>query len=319
MKRIIAVFLLAAASAAIAEVGYPNKPLKWIVSDNPGSITDIRARQIGAKLSEGLGQPVVIENRPGGSMIIGADLAAHSAPDGYTVYMGNMVTHGLNPLLFKALPYRPEEDFIPISLISSGPLVLVVNPDLPARTVSELVALAKSQPGRISYGAIGHGSLSQLVMEQLKSETGVEFSVVPYKSTATYIQDVIAGHLPVALNYWIVVGPQVKAGKLRALAVAARHRLSAAPDVPTFAEAGYENVDGASWQGMFVPAGTPRPIVNRLHSELVRVLSMPDIKNPIVDSGSEVGGNTPDEFAAYIRADRAKWKAAIEAAGIAPQ
>jgi tripartite-type tricarboxylate transporter receptor subunit TctC len=315
----IILILLALPAAAFAQPAYPTKPIKWIVSDSPGSITDIRSRQIGAKLAQGLGQPVVIDNRPGGSMIIGAEAAARSPADGHTMYMGNMVTHGLNPLLFKSLSYRPDEDFIPVSLISSGPLILVVNPGVPARTLSELVELARSRPGEIGYGAIGHGSLTQLVMEQLKRQTGAPFMIVPYKSTGTYVQDIVAGHLPVGLNYWLLVGPQIRSGKLRALAVASRQRLAVAPEIPTFAEAGYDVIDGSSWQGLFVPAGTPRPIVTRLQAELARALAMPDVRDPIVESGSTVGGNSPEEFAAFIRADRAKLKAAVEAAGIEPQ
>lgn len=309
--------VLAIAFAAHAQP-YPTKPLKLIVSDGAGSMSDLRARQVGARLGEALGQPVVIENRPGGSMAIGAEAAARSAPDGYTLFLGNVVTHSLNPFLFKTLSYRPEEDFTPVTMLSSGPLVLVVNPKLPVHSLEELIALAKSQPGKLSYGVIGQGSPGHIVMEQVKALRQAQFEVVPYKSSAQYLQDLMAGHLHIALSFWPVLGSQVKAGKLRALAVAGPRRLEAAPDVPTFEEAGLPGVEGSAWQGIMVPAATPAAIVKRLHVEIARVLNQADIHSVIVDNGSMVGGNTPEDFAAFIRADRARWKKAVTDARIEP-
>jgi tripartite-type tricarboxylate transporter receptor subunit TctC len=296
---------------------YPDRPLKLIVADGPGSDSEVRARLIAAKLGEGLGQPVVIENKPGGSMAIAAETAATSAPDGYTLFLGNVVTHSLNPFLFKSLAYNPT-DLVPVTLVSTGPLLLVVHPSVPARTLEELVALGRSQPGKLNYGAIGSGSPNHLIMEQVKAARGADFLLVPYKSTANYIQDQIAGHIQLSLNYWVIVGPHVKAGKLRALAVAAPKRLTAAPDIPTFEEAGVPGIEGSSWQGIMVPRGTPRPIVTRLHAELVRVLGLPDVRASILDTGSEIGGNTPEEFGSFIRADRERWKKAVEAAKVQP-
>ena len=316
MKRWFLAAVLAVSLAAHAQA-FPAKPLKLIVADGPGSVSDVRARIIAARMSEGLGQPVVIDNRPGGSMAIAAEAAATAPPDGYTLFLGNVVTHSLNPFLFKSLAYRPE-DFIPVTLVSAGPLVLVVHPDVAARSLDELLALGRNQPGKLNYGAIGNGSPGHLIMEQLKAARGADFTLVPYKSTAQYIQDQIAGHLQLSLNYWAVVGGHVKAGKLRALGVAAPTRLSAAPDIPTFEELGVAGIEGSSWQGIMVPAGTPRALVARLHAELVRVLNLPDVKASIVDTGSEVGGNTPEEFAAFIRADRERWRKAVQAARVQP-
>ena len=308
---------LALGVAAIAAQGqpYPSKPLKLIVADGPGSASDMRARVIGAKLGEALGQPVVVENRPGGSMIIGAEAAAKSAPDGYTLFFGNIVTHSLNPYLFKTLSYNPD-DLAPVTLVSAGPLFLVVNPQVPAKSLDELLALAKTES--FSYGAIGQGSPGHVIMEQIKSLRGARFELVAYKTTAQYIQDLIGGHLKVSLNYWSIVGPHVRAGRLRALAMTGARRLDVAPDIPTFAEAGLPLIEGAGWQGVMVPAGTPRPIVNRLHAEVAKILAMPDVRNPLIETGAEVGGNTPEEFAAYIRADRERWKKAIGDAKIEP-
>jgi tripartite-type tricarboxylate transporter receptor subunit TctC len=268
-------------------------------------------------MTEGLGQAVVVENKPGGSMTIAAEAAAAAPPDGYTIFLGNVVTHSLNPFLFKSLAYKPDA-FIPVTLVSAGPLVLVVHPGVPARSLQELVALGRARPGKLNYGAIGNGTPGHLIMEQVKAAHGADFVLVPYKSTAQYIQDQVAGHIDLSLNYWVVLGPHVKAGRLRALAVAAPRRLSAAPDIPTFEEAGVGNIEGSSWQGIMAPAGTPRAVVARLHAELVRVLNLPDIRASIVDTGSEVGGNAPEEFAAFIRADRERWKRAVEAAKIEP-
>jgi tripartite-type tricarboxylate transporter receptor subunit TctC len=315
--RIVVALLFAALALTARAQDYPSKPIRLIVADGPGSVSDVRARQLAARMTEGLGQTVVVENKPGGSMTIAAESAVNAPPDGYTIFLGNVVTHSLNPFLFRKLSYNPDT-LVPVTMVSAGPLILVVHPSVPAQTLEELVALGRSQPGKLNYGAIGNGSPGHLIMEQVKAARGADFVLVPYKSTAQYIQDQIAGHLQLSLNYWVVIGPHVKAGRLRALAVAAPKRLSAAPDIPTFEEAGVKGVEGSSWQGIMVPAGTPRPIVNRLHAELVRVLALPDVRASIVDTGSEIGGNSPEEFGAFIRADRERWRKAVAASNIEP-
>jgi len=298
---------------------YPAKPLRLIVADAPGGSSDLRARQVAPKLAEALGQPVVIDNRPGGSMIIAAEMAARAPADGYTLFLGNVVTHSLNPLLFKSLPYRADRDFVPVTLVTMGALVVVVHPQVQAATLPELVALAKARPNQIQYGGIGRGSPQYLVMEQLKAATGAQFMFVPYKSVSTSVQDLVGGHMPVGLQFWSVIGGMVKSGKLRAVAVAAPRRLEVAPDIPTFAESGVPDVVGYGWQGIFVPAGTPQAIVARLHAELARVFQLQEIRNPIIETGAEPGGNTPEEFASFIRADQERSKKAADLAGLVPE
>ena len=318
MKTLAALLLACAAALPAQSQSYPTRPVKLIVADGPGSVSDVRARLIAAKMTEGLGQPVVIENKPGGSMTIAAEAAATAPADGYTLFLGNVVTHSLNPFLFKSLGYKPE-DLAPVTMVSAGPLVLVVHPSVPARSLEELAALGRSQPGKLTYGAIGNGSPGHLIMEQVKAVRGADFLLVPYKATGQYIQDQIAGHVHLSLNYWVILGPHVKAGRLRALAVAAPRRLTAAPEIPTFDEAGIPGVEGSSWQGIMVPAATPRAVVTRLHAELVRVLNLPDVRASILDTGSEIGGNTPEEFGAFIRADRERWRRAVADAKVQPQ
>jgi tripartite-type tricarboxylate transporter receptor subunit TctC len=318
MKAAFLALLLAFTPATVAAQSYPSRPLKLIVPDGSGGVADLRARHIAQKLSERLGQAVVVDNRPGGSMIIAAEGAARAAADGYTLFMGNVVTHSLNPHLFRNLPYRPDEDFTPVTMISSGPLVLVVGSSLAVSTLEDLIALAKARPGTLSYGAVGQGSPTHIVMEQIKALRGADFQFVGYKSTGQFIQDLVAGHLQVSLNFWSILGPHVKSGKLRALGVTARKRLEVAPDVPTFAEAGLPGMEASAWQGIMVPAGTPGPIVVRLYEEIARVLESPDIRRTIVDTGAELGGNTPESFAAFLRADRERWKNAVAHARIPP-
>jgi tripartite-type tricarboxylate transporter receptor subunit TctC len=316
--RLLLLLALALSAGAFSQ-SYPSKPVRLIVPDGPGGPSDLRSRQLAAKLSETLGQPVIVDNRPGGSMIIGAEAAAKSPPDGYTLLMGNIVTHSLNPLLFKSLPYRPAQDFIPVTMVSAGPLVLVVNPQVQAKSLGELIAAAKARPEQIQYGILGRGSPGHLLVERLTAASGARFVAVPYKSTGTFIQDLLGGHLPMALNYWSIVGPHVKSGKLRALAVASSRRLEVAPEIPTFAEAGVAGIEGYGWQGIFVPAGTPRPILVKLHSEIARALNAPEIRSAIIETGAEPGGNSPEQFAAMIVADQERWKKAAAEAGIAPE
>lgn len=320
MKSRFAVFVsLVFFSCGVFAQTYPAKPLRLIVSDGTGSVADMRARQLGVKLTEFLGQAVVIDNRPGGNMIIGAEAAARAPADGHTLFLGNCVTHVNNPMLFRNLPYRPEEDFVPVTALSAGPLIFAVNAQLPAGNLAELVALGKTRPGQIAYGAVGRGGAAHLLMEQVKSVTGADFNLVPYKSLGTALQDVVAGHLPVFPYYWSSLLPHVKSGKVKALAVAATRRLAAAPDIPTTAEAGFPGIEGGCWQGIFVPTGTPKPVIARLREEIARVLNLPEIRNQLIETGAEVGGNTPEEFAAFIRADRVRSKKIYEVAGITPE
>jgi len=297
-----------AISCAAWSQPYPAKPIRFIVPDGPSSVSDLRARQIGAKLSEQVGQPVVIDNRAGANYILGAEAAAKAPADGYTIFMGSIVTHSLNPLLYKSLPYRANEDFVPVTMVSAGPLILVVHPSVGASTARELVNLSNARPDQLGYGVVGLGSSGHLVMEQLKRETGARFVMVPYKASGAFIQDLVGGHLSLALYYWSIVGPHVKSGKVKAIAVASTSRLMVAPEIPTFAESGIPGIEGYAWQGVFVPARTPPGVVAKLHAELSRAIQSPEIRNQLIETGAEVGGNTPDQFAAMIRSDQEKWR-----------
>jgi tripartite-type tricarboxylate transporter receptor subunit TctC len=312
------VLLLASGGLALAQ-GYPAKPIRFIVPEGPGSASDLRARQIAPSLAATLSQAVVVDNRPGASMIIGAEAAAKSPSDGHTSFMGTIVTHSLNPLLFKSLPYRPDEDFIAVTAVTAAPPVLTVGPSVGVTTMRELIDLAKKQPGSVGYGSLGRGAPQYLLMEQISSASDATFVLAQYKSAGTYIQDVLGGHLHIAFYYWSIVGPHVRAGKLKALAVAADRRLEVAPEIPTLAEAGFPGIEGSAWQGIFVPAGTPPTVVARLHRELARILNLPEIRNSIIEAGAEPGGNSPEEFAAFVRADRAKWKKVAEKVNLVPE
>jgi tripartite-type tricarboxylate transporter receptor subunit TctC len=312
---------LALAVSFIAATGFaqefPSRPLRVIVAEGPGGPTDLRSRQIGAKLSEFLGQPVITENRPGANMILAAQAAARAPADGYTLFMGNSGTHTTNPLLFKSLPYRADEDFAPVTLVTAGPFILVASAQTPAASLAQFLALAKDRPGELNYGSIA--TPVHVAMQMVISATGVQLVHVPYKSIGPVLQDLISGRLHAGFTFWSVIGPHVKSGKLRALAVAAPRRLSVAPDIPTFAEAGLPGIEATGWSGIFVPAGTPKPIVARLHAEIAGILNLAEIRNQIIETGAEPGGNSPEEFAAYIRADRARWKRAMEDAKISAE
>ncbi len=307
-------------SAGFAQAqSYPTRPVRFIVPEGPGSASDLRARQIAPSLAAALSQAVVVDNRPGASMIIGAEAAAKSPGDGHTIFMGTIVTHSLNPLLFKSLPYHPEEDFIAVTAVTAAPPVLTVGPAAGVMTMRELIDLAKKQPGSVGYGSLGRGAPQYLLMEEISSASGATFVLVQYKSAGTYIQDVLGGHLHIAFYYWSIVGPHVRAGKLKALAVAANRRLEVAPEIPTLAEAGLPGIGGSAWQGIFVPAGTPPPVVARLYRELARIMNLPEIRNSIIEAGAEPGGNSPEEFAAFVRADRARWKNVAEKVNLVPE
>jgi tripartite-type tricarboxylate transporter receptor subunit TctC len=313
------VFLgLGASDSAIAQT-YPNKPIKLIVAASPGGTNDLRARQIAPKLSEALGQPVVVDNRPGGNGIIAAQAVAQAPADGHTLLLGNSSLIALNLWLFKTLPYNAEKDFIPVTLVAAGPLILAINPKVPATSLAELVALAKSRPGQMSYSTAGRGGPQMLLMEQIKAKSGVDIVSVGYKSNGAEIPDLIAGHIQIGFNYWSVLSPYVKSGKLRALAVASANRLAVAPEIPTLSEAGFAGMEVLGWNGMFVAVGTPKVVVDKLQAEIARALKLPEIRDSIIDTGAEVGGNSSDEFAAFVRADRIKMGKWIEQLKIAPE
>ena len=296
---------------------FPSKPIRIILPVGPGTPSDLRARQVAAGFSEVFGQNLIVDNRPGANGFIAAEAAARAPADGYTLFMGNFLTHVYNPWLFRKMPYRDIEDFAPVTLISGGPLMLAVNPQLPVRSVAELLALAKTKPGELNYGVGARAT--EVVMQQIKRATGINLVGVPYKTSGADLADAIAGHVQITFNYWSVLEPLVKSGKLRAIAVAAPIRQAAAPDVPTFTEAGVPGVEMFGWVGLFVPAGTPPDIVGRLQKGVAQILHAPALRDEIIRSGGMVGGNSTEEFNAFWRTYRARTGQALAEAGIAPE
>jgi tripartite-type tricarboxylate transporter receptor subunit TctC len=318
MRSIIALVAALAAVPVWAETAYPSKPVRFIVPSSAGGGTDIIARALSQKLSEALGQQFVVENRPGAGQMIGIELAAKAPADGHTILMVAS-TLAINPIMYKKVSYDPVRDFAPITQAASLPNVLVVHPSLPVKSVAELIALAKREPGRIAYASAGIGTSPQMSVELLKSLAGIDLLHVPYKGTAPGVIDVLAGQVKVMTPNVLTALPYIKSGRLRALAVTSAKRSEALPDVPTMAEAGVPGYESVQWYGVLAPAGTPREIVERLHVEIAKALRAGDVRERLAADGAEPVGSSPDEFAAFIRAEIAKWAKVAKAAGIQPE
>lgn len=307
--------IAAVVSASAAAQEYPARPLRIIVAYTPAGATDILARAIGQKMSESWGQPVIVDNRPGAAGNIGTEIAAKSAPDGYTLLMATAGTHGINPSLYRKLAWAPR-DFTGVSLVAMVPNILVVNNALPVKSVKELIAYAKANPGKLSYGSPGLGSTAHLSMELFKSMTGTQMTHVPYKGSAGVMADVMSGQIALTMDNIPPYLPQVKAGKLRALAVSPAKRTPAAPDLPTVAEAGVPGYDSGAWFGLVAPTGTPRAVIDKLATETQRILKLPDVRERISALGAEIVGNAPDEFNAFMKSELAKWAKVIQEANV---
>ena len=314
VKGLVALMLAAFASTANAQA-WPAKPIKWIVPFAPGGTTDILARTIGEKLARALGQPVIIENKPGAGGGVGAEFTAKAPPDGYTIMGGTISTHAINASLYKSLPYDPVKDFVPITLIVRLPNMLVVNPDVPAKNVAELIALLKANPAKYTFASSGNGTSQHLSGELFKAMAGVEMQHIPYKGSPPALQDVVSGQVTMTFDNITTAWPLAKAGKLRALAVTTAKRASIAPDVPTLAESGLPGYEVGSWQGVFAPAGTPPEIVKRLNAEIVKIINLPDVKEKLLGLGAEPVGNTPEEFAVLVKAEIVKWADVVKKSG----
>jgi tripartite-type tricarboxylate transporter receptor subunit TctC len=293
---------------------YPNKPIRFIAG-GAGSPADMRVRQVAEKLRESLGQPVVVDNRPGANGAIGAKLAAKAPPDGYTLFNCSTL-HALNDLLNPDPSTRLNRELAPITRLTLGFPILAVNPSIPAQSLQGFIALAKAKPGALSYAASSQGSTQHLLGELIKLRAGINIRAISYKFTSQEIPDVLGGHINATLNYFNILGPHIANGKLRALAVASAKRLQAAPDIATMAEAGLPGAEATGWNGVCVPAGVPQPVIDLLHRELVKALNDPVIKNQIIETGATAGGERPDEFAEFIRVESAKWDKVIKDAGI---
>jgi len=295
---------------------YPARPLKIIMSFPAGGPTDILVRLLAQKLTEAWGQNVIIDNRPGGGGVIGAAVAAKSPPDGYSMYLGGITTMAVAPFVQKNLPYDPLRDFLPVTQTTVSPLMLMTHPSLPAKTLKEFIAFARARPGQINYASSGPGGSGHLAGELFQSMTKTQLVHVPYRGAPPGLTDLMAGQVQAMFGTLLAAVPHVRSGKLRAVAVTGPRRSIAVPEVPTFTEAGLPGYDASSWNGVFVPAGTPPAIVARLNAELVRILRAPGVLDRLAADGPVAVGNSPDEFTAYIRAEQAKWSRTIRESGI---
>jgi tripartite-type tricarboxylate transporter receptor subunit TctC len=306
------------AATSVAQSNYPTRPVRFIVPSSAGGGTDIITRALAVKLAERLGQPFVVENRPGATGIIGYEMLAKAEPDGHTILTApSAIT--INPLLYKKVPYDVLRDYAPVTLIATVPNILLVHPSVPAQSLKELIALAKAQPGHLHYASAGLGSSPHMSMELLKGMAGINVSHVPYKGTGPGLIDLLAGRVSAMMTNVLSAVPHIKSGKLRALGVSGSKRSSVLADVPTIAEAGVAGYDVMQWYGVLAPAGTPRDIVLRLHAEIVRALELPDVKERLAADGAEAVGSTPDVFGALIRSEVERWAAVAKNAGIQPE
>jgi tripartite-type tricarboxylate transporter receptor subunit TctC len=316
LARCIAACALAllGAPAALAQ-GYPSRPIHFVVPYPAGGPLDTVARLLGQRVSESVREPVIVENKPGAGGNIGADMVAKAPPDGYTILMGAVATHAINPTLYKSIPYDPMKDFAPITQVASTPNVLVVNSSLPVSSVKDFIAYAKAHPNALNFGSGSTGSAGHLAGELFKTMAGVQMVHVPYKGAGPAMQDLIGGQIQLMFDNLASSLGQIHAGKVKALAVTTAKRSSLAPELPTIAESGLPGFDISTWFGVFAPGATPRDIVERLHAEFVKALAAPDVHEAMLKLGAEPVGNTPEEFAAYIRSEAQKYAKVIKASG----
>jgi len=317
MARLIAWTIAAVLSSSLAwGQPYPAKPIKLVAPSTPGDAPDVIARLVADKLSPALGQQVVVENRPGAGGVVGSDYVAKALPDGYTLIMGNAGSHGINAAVYSKLPYDIQKDFAPVSQVAVAPNVMVINPSVPANSVSEFIAYAKANPGKLSYASGGNGSSAHMSMELFKSMSGIDIQHVPYKGSSPALTDVVSGQVVAFIGNMPPTVPLIKAGKLRALAVTTKSRSTLMPELPTITEAGLPGFETVAWFGVLAPAGTPPEIVNRLSAEIAKIVKSPEMREKLVAMGAEPVGGTPDEFRAVIDRDIAKWKPLAQKVGI---
>ena len=307
-----AALAIACASAPVHAQVYPAKSIRLVVPYPSGGGTDFFARAVGAQLSQQMGQQVVVENRPGAATLIGAEAVAKSAPDGYTVLLGDTATFAVNPTLYKKLPYDPSKDLSPVTMTGRFALLLVVNPaKLKTASVKELVEEAKKYPGKFDYASPGPGSPHHLAMEMFKQRTGTQFTHVPYKGAAPAIQDLLSGQIPLMFLDLAAGAPQIKAGKLKALAVASDKRIAALPDLPTVAESGVPGFEAWAWQALAVPDATPKDIIAKLNAEYRKAIQTPELRQKLIDAGIDPLESSPADASAYIRSEALKWSKVI--------
>ena len=319
----LSIFLLSCvtilASAALAQINYPNKPINFIVPYGAGGSADSRSRQIAQKMSVILKQPIVIDNKPGAGGNIGTEFVARAAPDGYTIGMGNFAPMAVNKTLFGNLRYDPEADLSPVMLVEKGPLVLVVNPNSSYKTIQDIVNAAKAKPGVLTFSSGGIGGSHQLSAELFELNAGISMIHVPYKSGSAALTDLMAGNVDLMFDQMYSAVPSIKADKLRPIAITSKKRSPLLPNVPSFAELGYPKVEVLNWQGLIVPKGTPKAIIDQLNAAANEALKDPQLRELMLSQGNEIGGGSPAEFAALIKAEAAKWSAVVKSANIKPE
>ena len=305
----------ALAPAAVGQPAFPTKPIRIVVPFPPGGTTDILARAAAQKMTEAWKEQAVVDNRPGAGGNIGAELVARSPADGYTLLMGTVGTHAINASLYAKMPYDHVKDFAPVILVAAVPNVLVVHPSLPVHSVAELIAYAKANPGKLNFASSGSGTSIHLAGELFKVMAGVQMTHVPYKGSAPAISDLLGGQVQLMFDNLPSALPQIKAGKLRALAVTSAQRASALPDVPTIAESGLPGYEASSWFGLLAPAGTPQDVVAKINGEVARWLASPEAKEKLLSQGANAAGGTPEDFVRHIAAESAKWQQVVRASG----
>jgi len=304
---------------SLAQSNYPNKPINFIVPYGAGGSADSRSRQIAQKMSVILKQPIVIDNKPGAGGNIGTEFVARAAPDGYTIGMGNFAPMAVNKTLFGNLRYDPETDLSPVILVEKGPLVLVVNPNSPYKTIGDIVAAAKAKPGVLTFSSGGIGGSHQLSAELFELNAGISMIHVPYKSGSAALTDLMAGNVDLMFDQMYSAVPSIKADKLRPIAITSKKRSPLLPNVPSFAELGYPKVEVLNWQGLIVPKGTPKAIIDKLNAAANEALKDPALRELMLSQGNEIGGGSPAEFAALIKTEAAKWSAVVKSANIKPE
>ena len=315
----LAAVALAFAAASAAAQCYPAKPVRFVVPYAPGGSTDTLARTIGLKLTELLGQQVVVDNRPGANGNIGMEIVAHAVPDGYTIVLGYIANLGIGPSLYDKMPYDPVKDFAPVTQVAAASNILVVHPSVPAKDFREFIAYVKANPKKVNFASAGVASVGHLTGELLNELAGMDMVHVPYKGSGQAISDLVGGHVKVMISGMASTLPHVRSGKLRALAVTGAKRTPAAPEVPTIAESGFPKFEATSWFGVLAPAKTPKPVIVRLNADIVKTLQHPDVAQRLSAVGFEIVSGTPEQFAAYIKSEIRKWEKVVKASGAKPE
>jgi len=310
----LALVATVASTLALAQ-GYPTKPIRIVVPYPPGGTSDILARAIGPGITAALGQPVIVENKPGSTGNVGADLVAKSPPDGYTLLLADIGSLAISPSIFKDLPFDPVKDFAPVIMVAYSPHLLVVHPGVPAKDVKELIALAKSQPGKLNFAVSGVGGANHLAGVDFAMKSGIKWVYIPYKGGSQALTDMTGGQADVMFNGMLATYPMVKGGKLRAIAISSSKRFSAAPDIPTVAESGFPGFETGSFQGIVAPAGTPPDIVNKLHQTIAKVLATPEMQEKLTNAGAETRPGSPAEFGKFIADEKARWAKVVKDSG----